>query len=414
MVISGEFAGRFFGRRGVSLSLQELEEASCNPRCAGLFHRPREVFLLACNTLASKDTDSRTPEDYLRVLLDHGFDRAAAERVVALRYGPLGPSFRESLRRIFAGVPRIYGFSSVAPLAATARRCSSAYLRSQPDYRTALAAPAADGQRNRALLGAFAGTALVQSSGMSAAESEAPPARPHLRPVRRKAIGGRSPAHRLRTDARAAGRPAFVPHVAGVPVAQSAAAYGPAEKSVFAEIRGLERTRATVVDLVRRLDVSALQLELAHFAALVGWLDPAEFHALAHRRLSQLLRQQRLAAEEVDIVCEITTHESLRQEFDADDIPTRLYGDPHGVRLISCLAPADTRIAHYLLPALSSSDPVLRQWTAYALTQVPRDDLVMARVGSCPTCAIAHRRSPAAFDTSFRPSRRCRGPSRPP
>src|SRR5512147_1007768 len=117
VIISGEFAGRFFGRRGFSLSLQELEQASCDPRCAGLFHRPREVFLLGCNTLASKDPDSRTPEDYLRVLLDHGFDRAAAERVVAARYGPLGPSFRESLRRIFAGVPRIYGFASVAPLA---------------------------------------------------------------------------------------------------------------------------------------------------------------------------------------------------------------------------------------------------------------------------------------------------------
>src|SRR4029453_16551367 len=103
MIYSGEFAGRFFGKHGVSLSLQEMEEASCQARCAGLFRRPLEGFLLACNTLAPKDEDSRTPEDYLRVLLDHGFDRPEAERVVELRYGPLGQSFRESLRRIFAG-----------------------------------------------------------------------------------------------------------------------------------------------------------------------------------------------------------------------------------------------------------------------------------------------------------------------
>src|SRR5581483_1173109 len=104
VVYSAEFAGRFFGASGVSVGLQEMEESACQPRCQGLFHDPREVFLLACNTLATKDQDRRSPEEYLQVLLDHGFDRAAAERVVALRYGPLGPSFREALRRIFMGV----------------------------------------------------------------------------------------------------------------------------------------------------------------------------------------------------------------------------------------------------------------------------------------------------------------------
>ena len=138
VVYSAEFAGRFFGKQGVSLSLQEMEEASCQPRCTGLFRRPREVFLLACNTLATKDEDSRTPEEYLHVLLDHGFDRAAAERVVELRYGPLGPSFREALRRVFAGVPRIYGFSSVAPRGEYTAPMLARYLRGQGDYATAL------------------------------------------------------------------------------------------------------------------------------------------------------------------------------------------------------------------------------------------------------------------------------------
>ena len=114
MVYTAEFAGRFFGKLG-SLGLQEMEEASCQARCDGLFRQPAEVFLLACNTLATKSEDRRTPQEYLQVLLDHGFDRSSAERVVELRYGALGPSFRESLRRVFAGVPRIYGFSSVAP-----------------------------------------------------------------------------------------------------------------------------------------------------------------------------------------------------------------------------------------------------------------------------------------------------------
>src|SRR5262245_58774615 len=75
VVYSAEFAGRFFGKQGFSLSLQEMEEAACQPRCQGLFQHPQEVFLLGCNTLATKDQDSRTPDEYLQVLLDHGFDR---------------------------------------------------------------------------------------------------------------------------------------------------------------------------------------------------------------------------------------------------------------------------------------------------------------------------------------------------
>ena len=92
VVYSAEFAGRFFGNYGTSVGLQEMEEASCQARCDGLFHDPREVFLLACNTLATKDQDRRSPADYLQVLLSHGFDRASAERVVAFRYGPLSIS----------------------------------------------------------------------------------------------------------------------------------------------------------------------------------------------------------------------------------------------------------------------------------------------------------------------------------
>src|SRR4029077_18850512 len=104
VVYSAEFAGRFFGQYGASLSLQDMEEASCQARCAGFFHHPLEVFLLACNTLATKDEDNRTPAQYLEVLANHGFARASAERVVQARYGALGPSFREALRRIFMDV----------------------------------------------------------------------------------------------------------------------------------------------------------------------------------------------------------------------------------------------------------------------------------------------------------------------
>jgi hypothetical protein len=277
---SGEFAGRFFDRRGVSLSLQELEQASCDPRCAGLFHRPREVFLLGCNTLASKDADSRTPESYLRVLLDHGFDRAAAEQVVAVRYGPLGPSFRESLRRIFAGVPRIY-----VRLGRAARPLQRTDARALPAHAARLSHRAG---------GALGRRAAQPCPPQCLRRHRADPDRRHvgggergdaarrdLRPVRRGAIGGRTPARRLRAPP-APGRPGVRPRAVQVFLARHPpAAYGNSERSVPTEIQALDATRSAVLDLVPRLQASALQLELAHFATLVGWLHPAELHALA-------------------------------------------------------------------------------------------------------------------------------------
>ncbi|MBX3026922.1 hypothetical protein KF840_18600 [bacterium] len=394
VVVSGEFAGRFFGRRGYSLSLQELEEASCDPRCAGLFHRPREVFLLACNTLASKDADSRTPEEYLAVLLDHGFDRAAAERVVALRYGPLGPSFRESLRRIFAGVPRLYGFASVAPRARYSAPMLERYLRARPDYGAALATPGADGTPNRALLSAFAGTALIQSSGMSAAESAA---------TQHDQICAlyderRSVGERLRVAYGLLLRPdalAFVPTLQVFLARHPPAGYDQAERSVLTEIQALDGARRAVLDLLPQLHASALQLELAHFATLVGWLHPAELHALALRAARQLLAEP-LSDETVDILCAITDHDSLRDDIAAEQIPPLAYGDPQGLRLIACLAPRDRRVPAHVVPALAvGGDPMLRVWAAHALVRLePNDEAVLLAVVPYvrdPTPAVAER-----------------------
>jgi hypothetical protein len=173
VIYSGEFAGRFFGTRPFALAVQEMEEAACHARCDGLFHHAQEVYLLGCNTLATKNEDHRTPSEYLQVLLDHGFDRASAENVVALRYGPLGPSFREALRRTFAGVPRLYGFSSVAPKSEYTVPMIASYLRAKGDYARWLDEAEGRADANPELLRGFHGTALTQATGLSASEPAA-------------------------------------------------------------------------------------------------------------------------------------------------------------------------------------------------------------------------------------------------
>jgi hypothetical protein len=379
MIYSAEFAGRFFGKQGPSLSLQEMEEASCQARCAGLFHQPLEVFLLACNTLASKDEDSRTPEQYLQVLLDHGFDRSSAERVVELRYGPLGPSFRESLRRIFAGVPRIYGFTSVAPRGEYTAPMLSRYLQANPDYAGSLLTNARATTRNAALLSSFKGTSLAQTTGLTLAEAGALD-RDHICALYDEQ---RSVADRLQIAYGFLLRPdalSFVPTLEVFLRRHPSSKFSPFERSIFTAIQALEAPRETVLKLVDSLNVSALKLELAHFAVMVGWLHPTELHAIAVNGAKQLLRQP-LTAEVVDIMCEITKHSSLRGDFSADDIPLPVYRDAQGLRLLSCLAPSDRRVSPYIVPALRSTDWMTRQWAAYTLTRLkPTDEAVLEQL----------------------------------
>jgi hypothetical protein len=381
VVFSSEFAGSFFGAYGKALSLSDMEEASCRASCDGLFHQPREVFLLGCNTLATKAEDTRTPEVYLQVLLAHGFDRATAERVVATRYGPLGPSFRESLRRVFMGVPRLYGFSSVAPVGEHTAPLLERYLRAKGDYRRYLEQADRDTGRNAELLAAFRGTGLVQETGLTRAE----PAAADRDLICRLYDEGEKVTERLRIVAELMARADFLSFL---PTIQLFLDRHPPERlagvdrKLFEEVQRIDTARDEVLRLVKELDVSALQLELAHFARHLGWLTPGEFRDVAVDGARQLLHRP-LTSEVVDVMCEIPRHESLRDEFGADDLPPSLFGDAEGLRLVDCLSPADPRVSDRLAESLQLTDPAARLWAAYALSRrLPLSDHILVRLAA--------------------------------
>ena len=113
LIISGHFGGRFFGKSGHSLSTALLEEKSCDSKCSGILHKPKEVFLMGCNTLAGKHRDHRTQEEYTRALIDDGFSQTEAQEIAAFRYSPIGNDMHSRMRNVFAGVEKVYGFNSV-------------------------------------------------------------------------------------------------------------------------------------------------------------------------------------------------------------------------------------------------------------------------------------------------------------
>ena len=376
VIYSGEFAGAFFGNYGYFVTVQEMEEASCQSRCQGLFRDPREVFLLGCNTLATKSADQRTPEEYRNVLLAHGYSHADAERVVAQRYGPLGPSFRESLRRMFIGVPRLYGFSSVAPLgAATAPRLHD-YFRRKGDYARYLTRAERDGALNEELLAAFAGTGLVQASGVTPLE----PTGADRALVCRLYDDAETVSERLRIVRNLLARQdflAFVPTVEVFLDRHPPEEYVGAERRLLGEIESLEAPRREVTELMYRLDVSVLKMQMANLARQLAWITPAEHDRLTAEGLKQLLAEP-LSSEVADIGCELGKYADTGAALRSEDIPEQLLWHTEGYRLLDCLSPTDPRVTVRMLSGLENIDEATRVWAAYALwRRRPLDDEVL-------------------------------------
>lgn len=178
LVVSGHFGGSFFGSNG-RIDLSELEENTCGQGCTGIFHEPKEVFLFGCNTLAGKGKDRRTPEQYRQVLVNDGFNRAQADQIVALRYSPMGQSFSDRMARVFAGVPRIYGFSSVGPSGENVEPMLKDYFRKNGDYGKYLSASFTEDSvskgRNKIFLNALRETVVEQTFGMDRSKGDIVP-----------------------------------------------------------------------------------------------------------------------------------------------------------------------------------------------------------------------------------------------
>jgi hypothetical protein len=154
------------------------------------------------------------------------------------------------------------------------------------------------------------------------------------------------------------------------------------ESRLFEEIRRSDPAREKILGLVQELDVSALQLELAHFARHLGWLSPRAFRALAVDAAGQLLRRP-LTSEVVDVMCEIPRHESLRDEFGSADLSSALFDHPEGIRLVDCLSPSDPLVTDRLAASLDRPDPTTRLWAAYALSRrLPLFDAILVRLAT--------------------------------
>ncbi len=143
----------------------DLETQFCQDSCAGILQQPKEVFLFCCNTLATKQKDHRSPEDYLQVLIADGFSATQASQIVSFRYSGFGDSFKNRMSQVFAKTPNVYGFSSVGPSGKTIEPLLNSYLKSsQSDYHN-FEHTKKNIQKNQKLFTSLKNTSLMQTSG---------------------------------------------------------------------------------------------------------------------------------------------------------------------------------------------------------------------------------------------------------
>lgn len=155
LVVSGHFGGLFFGESSSTISLAELINAKEKSLCPNILDKPKSVFLMGCNTLASKSPDHRSVNDYLYVLVGDGFPLNLAEEVAASRYLDFGQSMSEFMTSVFNKSQMVVGFDSTGPLGAQAAPKLERAFRD-----TSLADKNITGISKAAILAAFKGTNL--------------------------------------------------------------------------------------------------------------------------------------------------------------------------------------------------------------------------------------------------------------
>ncbi len=128
LIVSGHFAGTFFGSKGFELSLENLKRASCQQSCTGILNNPNEVYLFGCNTLSTKGSELENLDLYFNDLIQSGIDQDSAKKISNESIKDDG-TFFTSMRSIFANSKMILGFQGKAPLGKNIATNLTSYLK---------------------------------------------------------------------------------------------------------------------------------------------------------------------------------------------------------------------------------------------------------------------------------------------
>lgn len=387
LIVSGHFGGTFFGKSPFRLSVEDLEAASCDSHCSGIIHEPKEVFLFGCNTLASKDKDRRTPEEYMRVLLEDGFSQAQASQIVSFRYSGFGDSFKTKMTQIFAKSPRIYGFSSIGPSGKTVEPYLKKYLEvTKKEYENFEKFNQMQSTKpNVKFLEALKKTKVDQAAG-SLLNMKRVEEKPYCY-IRSSKINNVDKIKYIEELLTKGAGIKLLSHIQKFihDLKANPDAMTEPEKMTFEKIRHNEKIKKDLITLLNLSGDVYIPLKTNVISALrdLDIISSAE----AIQSMNKILQLDKPFTEaKQNYLCS----SNLSANISADMIPAARFSESTFVIVLTCLMPNDPRIADHLIANLDpkQTDLFLKTNTIYALQRLqakdPRHHLAIAKVSATP------------------------------
>lgn len=328
LVVSGHFnAGETFYSDKIEnndfFKVDELERASCSGSCPGLFSRLKEVYLFGCESL--------NPD--------------------ATKYSSsYGESGRERMRRVFANVPVIYGFSGAAPVGPTAASILGRYFSSAP------AGEIGNGRASSRMLGRFSVNRMVAVSGMR----ETDPGAGHRRDVCQFYDERQSAEQKLD----------FIHGLLNRDVSELRMLFDRIEK-LLASLPDIDRQAPTFsralasltydrdarhryLAFARAASAADLRARMLQVAYTFHWLTPVELRAEQMRLASDLLASHSASFAEVELMCSLNAGGELTQELQHSPLASLRPARTAHAAILACLGSSSAR--SQVMRALGSSD----------------------------------------------------------
>ncbi len=314
LLVSGHFAGTEFYSSSFevneSLPVDEMQRAQCSASCPGLFSRLKEVYLFGCDTLKAEPVRSAMPE-VVRNLLRAGRARADSERVARAMSERHAESSRDLMRRVFWGVPVIYGFQSLAPYGRMAGPMLSRY------FEAGGAEEVGTGRPSESLLRLFGPSSMTVAAGMRDGEPNAD----FRTQVCRYYDDRLTPAQKLasihRTMEGDSGelRMSFDRIERFVEALREGDRADPSFVQELASLAHDRRVRKRYLDLARDTEDPALRVRMITMARSFGWLTAQEQHVELGRMIADVLKSDSAGYGEIDLICTLNKDRSLDAEL---------------------------------------------------------------------------------------------------
>ncbi|HZZ92915.1 MAG TPA: hypothetical protein VFE23_10145 [Usitatibacter sp.] len=315
LVVSGHFAGsEFYSSKPTideTLKVDEMERAICTQSCPEVFSHLKEVYLFGCDTLKPDAVKSATPE-LVRAWVADGEPAPDAERDARALSERYGESSRDLMRRLFAHVPVIYGFASLAPLGRVSGPMLEHYFRSGPEVAVG------SGRVSAGLLRLFAPSSMVVTSGQADDEPYAAYRRETCRYYdARQSLAERiGSVHEVLAGDATALRMSFdrVEAFFGAIDAAARARDGTAQamRTLASDAPAASRYLA----LTRHTRDPALRLRMVALARDVGWLDAQGERAEQRSLVRDVVSDPSMAYGEVELVCGLNAGHALDGALD--------------------------------------------------------------------------------------------------